>query len=67
MKFREKSFPIQFNFLGIKQIKTNGIYLMTLLIFGFTHRLLWEGVLFHQYLSVNHVNNITFIARDVCK
>jgi hypothetical protein len=67
IKLEQNSFPIQFTFTNIKQIKTNGIYFLRLLIFGFTHRLLWEGILFQQYLFVNHVNNITFIVRDVCK
>jgi hypothetical protein len=67
LKLGQNSFPLRFNFVNIKQIKTNGIHLLTLLIFGFTHRLLWEGILFRQYLFVNHVNNITFIVRDVCK
>jgi hypothetical protein len=67
LKINQDSFPIWFNFANIKQIRKNGIHLLTLLIFGFTHRLLWEGIIFRQNLFINHVNNITFIVRNVCK
>jgi hypothetical protein len=67
LKMNQDSFPIRFNFENIDYIKKDGTYLIALLVFGFTHRLLWEGIMFQQNLFVNHVNNITFIVRDVCK
>jgi hypothetical protein len=67
LSVNEISFPIRFNVTNIKEITSNGSYLMTLLIFGYIHRLLWEGALFRQNLVLNHVNSITFIVRDVCK
>lgn len=67
LKINEINFPFRFNLTNIKQIKTNGIYLLSLLIFGYSHRLIWEGILFQQYLMINHTNSITFILKDVCK
>ncbi len=67
LKIDQNSFPFRFNLTNIEQIKSDGFHLLTLLIFGFTHRLLWEGIIFRQYLFVNHINNITFIVKDVCK
>ncbi len=60
------SFPIRFNVTNINEI-SHGSHLMVLLIFGYTHRLLWEGAVFRQNLISNQVNSITFIVRDVCK
>jgi len=67
MKINQTSFPFNFNLTNIKEIKTTGIYLLTLLIFGYTHRLLWEGSLFRYHLTVNQINSVTFIVKDVCK
>lgn len=67
LKVNQTSFPIKFKLTNIKQIKNTGIYLLSLLIFGFNHRLLWEGVLFRQHLIANRVNYNTFIVKDVCK
>jgi hypothetical protein len=67
LKIDQGSFPIRFNLINIKEIKTTGIHLLTLLIFGLTHRLLWEGVVLRQNLIINSVNHITFIVKDVCK
>ncbi len=52
---------------NLTEIKNNDDYLLTLLIFGKSHRLLWEGALFRQYLTANQTNSITFIVQDVCK
>jgi len=38
---------------------------MSLLIFGYTYRLLWEGVLFRQNLVVNRINSISFMVKDM--
>jgi hypothetical protein len=67
LQVNQSSFPFKFNLTNIKEIKTSDIYLLTLLIFGYTHRLLWEGSLFRQRLIVNHINSVTFIVKDVCK
>ncbi len=61
------SFPIQFNLTNIKGIKGTGPHLLSLLIFGFTHRLLWEGTLFRQNLTVDRMNFVDFTVKDVCK
>jgi len=67
LKIDQSSFPIHFNITNIKEITNTGTHLLTLLIFGFTHRLLWESVLVQQSLIVNQANHITFIVKDVCK
>jgi hypothetical protein len=67
LKIDQTSFPIRFNMTNIKEIKKTGIHVLTLLIFGFTHRLLWEGVLLRENLVVNQANYVTFIVKDVCK
>jgi hypothetical protein len=67
LKINQASFPFYFNLTNIKEIKKTGIYLLILLIFGYTHRLLWEGTLFRQHLTANHTNSVTFIVKDVCK
>jgi hypothetical protein len=67
LKMGQDSFPIRFNITDVKEIKHTGNHLLTLLIYGLTHRLLWEGVLFRQNLIVNRTNHITFIVKDVCK
>jgi hypothetical protein len=63
----QSSFPIHFSMKNLAEIKHNGNYLLTLLIFGKPHRLLWESALVQQYLKVNQINLITFIVHDVCK
>lgn len=63
----QESFPLQFNLTNIKEIQNTGIYLLSLLIFDYTHQLLWEGILVRQHLIANHSNSITFIVQDVCK
>jgi hypothetical protein len=63
----QDSFPIRFDITDVKEITHTGNHLLTLLIFGFTHKLLWEGVSFRQNLIVNRANDITFIVKDVCK
>ncbi len=67
LEIAQDSFPIRFDSPDVKEIKHTGNHLLTLLIFGFTHRLLWEGVLCRQNLIVNRANDITFIVKDVCK
>lgn len=61
------SFPINFNLTNMDKITNSGPHLMTLLIFGFTHRLLWEASFSRQNLIINHVNPITFVIKDVCE
>jgi hypothetical protein len=67
LKINQASFPFYFNLTNIKEIKKTGIYLLTLLIFSYTHRLLWEGSLIRYHLIVNQINSVTFIVKDVCK
>lgn len=67
LKHDQNTFPIRFNLTDVKEIRVSGAHLLTLLIFGYTHRLLWEGALFRQHLSVNQLNNIVFHVEDVCK
>jgi len=67
LKINQTSFPFNFNLTNIKEIKTTGIYLLTLLIFDYTHRLLWESNLFRQNLTADYINSVTFIVKDVCK
>jgi hypothetical protein len=67
LNVNQNSFPIKFYIANIEEITNNGSHLMIVLIFGYTHRLLWEGILSRQYLVWNHVNSIIFIVRDVCK
>lgn len=62
----QDSFPFPFNLTNIREIQATGDYLLTLLIFGYPHRLLWEGALFRQNLAVNHSNQINFVLNDVC-
>ncbi|CAF0736883.1 unnamed protein product [Rotaria sordida] len=59
------SFPINFTMKNLTEIKHSGDYLLSLLIFGYPHRLLWESVLFRQYLKTNTKNFLTFIVQDV--
>lgn len=63
----QDSFPLSFNWTEIKQIQMTEKYLFTVLIFGYPHRLLWEGIVFRQNLIVNQTNRINFIVDDVCK
>jgi hypothetical protein len=67
LNVNQSLFPIHFIIKNITEIKNNGVYLLSLLILGQSHRFLWEGLLFRQHLSVNHVNDITFIVQDVCE
>ena len=67
LKLNHTNFSLKFTLADTVEIKRNGIYLISLLIFGLTHRLLWENTIFRQYLSVNHTNSLTFIVKDVCK
>lgn len=67
LRHEQDSFPLHFNLSNVREIHTNGNYLLTVLIFGYTHRLLWEGVLFRQHLAVNQANHITFHVQDVCE
>jgi hypothetical protein len=67
ININQNTFPIKFHISNIKEITKNGSHLMTILIFGHTHRLLWEGILSRHYLVWNHMNLINFTVRDVCK
>ena len=66
MKINQNAFPFHFNLTNIKQIKQSGTYFIILFIFGFPHRLLWESILSHQYLSVTSPNHINFTVKDFC-
>ncbi|CAF4798609.1 unnamed protein product [Rotaria sp. Silwood2] len=50
---------------NLTEIKHSDEYLLSVLIFGYPHRLLWESVLFRQYLTINTKNFLTFIVQDV--
>ena len=63
----QDSFPLSFNWTKIKQIQMTENYLLTVLIFGYLHRLLWEGTLFRKRLTLNQTNRINFFVDDVCK
>jgi hypothetical protein len=67
LKTDQISFPIRFNMTNINGIKTSGHHLLSLLIFGLAHRLMWEGILFRQNLVVNRTNFVNFTVKDVCK
>jgi hypothetical protein len=67
LNITQASFPFTFIFKNIDEIKTSGHHLLSLLIFGYPHLLLWETVFFQQHLQVNQINNITFEVHDVCK
>jgi len=60
------TFPFTFTFDKLDKIQT-GIYLLSLLIFGYPHRLLWECTFFQQELIVNEINIIIFWVTDVCE
>ena len=66
-KIGRSSFPINFTASKINEIKSTGFYLLSLLVFGNPHRLLWEKTLFRQHLVADQTNSITFIVNDVCK
>ena len=67
LKHGQESFPLHLNLTNVREIHADGDYLLTVLLFGYTHRLLWEGILFRQHLSANQANHITFHVQDVCE
>ena len=69
LKFRasQTNFPLRFKSTDIEELQNNGVYLVSLVIFGSTHQLLWEATIFRQHLKVNDDNFISFIVKDVCK
>jgi hypothetical protein len=67
LNVRQSSFPFNFIIRNITGVKHTGVYLLSLMIFGYTHRLLWECVLFRQHLAINQMNLVTFTVHDVCK
>jgi hypothetical protein len=67
LKVNQISSPFKFNLTNIKGIKTNEIYLLSLLIFSSNYRLQWERNLFRQHLTINRINSIRFLFKDVCK
>ena len=67
LRHGQDSFPLHFNLTNVKEIQATGEHLLTVLIFGYTHRLLWEGILFRQHLLANQQNHITFHVQDVCE
>jgi len=67
LNLNQSSFPIHFIMRNLVEIKRTGNYLLSLLIFGYPHKLLWEGVLLRQVLNVGTTNTIRFTVQDVCK
>ena len=67
LNLTQSSFPIRFMLRNVDEIKHTDDYLLSLLIFAYPHRLLWEGVLFRQHLIVETTNSINFTVQDVCK
>ncbi|CAF1318351.1 unnamed protein product [Rotaria sp. Silwood1] len=65
LNLSQSSFPINFTMKNLTEIKHSDEYLLSLLIFGYPHRLLWESILFRQYLIINTKNFLTFIVQDV--
>lgn len=63
----QQSFPGMFAFPLPEEIEENGYYLITLLIFGFPHRLLWECTFLRSELKVNEDNHIHFTVTNVCE
>ena len=45
LNVNQSTFPIHFRINNLHQIKSEDDYLLTLLIFGYPHRLLWESSL----------------------
>jgi hypothetical protein len=64
---KQNSFPFNFTTEKINEIKSDGIYHLSLLIFGYPHRLLWEAAYVEIQIKVNIVNYIIFVVMDVCK
>ncbi len=62
-----KPFPFTFLFQNINEIQINGLYLLSLLIFGFPHQLIWECALVNQKLIAGQVNYILFDVHYVGK
>jgi hypothetical protein len=62
-----KPFPFTFLFQNINEIQINGLYLLSLLIFGFPHQLIWECALVNQTLIAGQVNYILFDVHYVGK
>ena len=61
------SFPLTFKISLTDKIQDDAFFLVSLLIFGLSHRLLWECVSFPQQIMVHQVNNINFTVMDVCE
>ena len=67
LTIHQASFPLTFNFSLTNKIEHDAYYLISLLIFGFPHHLLWECASFRQHLKVNKMNHINFTVMDVCE
>lgn len=67
LSINQASFPFTFKVPLTREIQEDAYYLMSLFVFGFPHRFLWECVLFQQFIKVHQVNNINFTVVDVCK
>ena len=67
LNLNQSSFPFHFILRNLNEIKRTDNYLLSLLIFGYLHRLLWEGMLLRQRLAVDSTNAVTFIVQAVCK
>ena len=67
LQANQTNFPLRFRLTNIQELRSDGTYLISLLIFGLTNRLLWEATIFRQHLKVNDDNFISFIVKDVCK
>ena len=60
-------FPIHFQLTDLHEIQHTNEYLVSLLIFAYPHRLLWESTLARQRLTANRTNSINFVVGDVCE
>ncbi len=67
LNLNQSSFPFRFTLNNLTKITRSTNYLLSLLIFGYPHRLLWEGILFRHALTANSKNSVEFTVEDVCK
>ena len=67
LNLNQSSFPFHFTINNLTKITQSTNYLLSLLIFGYPRRLLWEGDLFRHALTANSKNSIEFTVQDVCK
>ena len=66
-RINQNSFPFIFQVNNLTKIQNDGQYSVSLLIFAFPHRLLWESDFLNIQIKANTVNQINFIVKNVCK